>query len=78
MKLLETHTVTLADILHTLRSAGRGACDPLLRVMEREDPETAQTIREAIAQVDNERRARRGADPLWVEHVEEREGEWWA
>ena len=69
-------TVTLADILHALHRGDLDARAALLRVMEREDPETARTIREAITQVDNERRARR-ADPLWVEHVEERAGEWW-
>ena len=69
-------SVTTADIKAVLRDGDRFALTCLLRVMAYDNPELAATIREAVIEVDNERRAMRGADRVWTEHVEARIEEW--
>ena len=63
--------ITTADVLAGLRTGDLDVAAVLLRRMAVTDPDGAQLVRDAIAEVEGERRRRRGADPLWAEHVAE-------
>ena len=70
-------SIATADVLAQLRTGDLITCGQLLRRMSVTDPDGAQLIRDAITEVEAERRRRRGADPLWAEHVAEMNAEWW-
>ena len=71
-------SVTTADVLAELRDGQLEMALFALRLMSVTDPDGAKLVREAIGEVEAERRRRRGADPLWVEHVAEQNAEWWS
>ena len=69
MTTFESAEVTTADVLAQLRMGQLDMAAFLLRLMNTTDPDGAKLVSEALAEVEAERRRRRGNDPLWAEHV---------
>jgi len=60
-----------------LRARDMPAVATLLRMLAVRDPDAAEVILAAIHATEDKRRAMRGADPLWAEHVEEQNRDYW-